>query len=315
MKLIIQIPCLNEEQTIPETLKDLPKSLDGIDDIEILIIDDGSTDRTVKIAKEHGVHHVLKLTNNKGLAKAFIFGINHSLNLGADIIVNTDADNQYFGGDIKKLIKPILDKRADIVIGNRQVETISHFSPIKILLQKLGSWTVQQLSGTTIPDVTSGFRAYSKEAALQMNVISNFTYTVETIISAGNKNLAIEHTPVRTNKKLRESRLFPSIQVYIRRSLVTMLKVYSMYRPLKVFTISGGIIFFVGFIIGCRYLFFFFQGQTEGHIQSLILSAITLIVGFQIIMMGIAADLIAVNRQLLEDIQLRVKKKEVESKD
>ena len=309
MKLIIQIPCLNEEQTIPETLKDLPKSLDGIDDIEILIIDDGSTDRTVKIAKEHGVHHVLKLTNNKGLAKAFIFGINHSLNLGADIIVNTDADNQYFGGDIKKLIKPILDKRADIVIGNRQVETISHFSPIKILLQKLGSWTVQQLSGTTIPDVTSGFRAYSKEAALQMNVISNFTYTVETIISAGNKNLAIEHTPVRTNKKLRESRLFPSIQVYIRRSLVTMLKVYSMYRPLKVFTISGGIIFLVGFIIGCRYLFFFFQGQTEGHIQSLILSAITLIVGFQIIMMGIAADLIAVNRQLLEDIQLRVKKK------
>jgi hypothetical protein len=201
------------------------------------------------------------------------------------------------------------------VIGNRQVETISHFSPIKILLQKLGSWTVQQLSGTTIPDVTSGFRAYSKEAALQMNVISNFTYTVETIISAGNKNLAIEHTPVRTNKKLRESRLFPSIQVYIRRSLVTMLKVYSMYRPLKVFTISGGIIFLVGFIIGCRYLFFFFQGQTEGHIQSLILSAITLIVGFQIIMMGIAADLIAVNRQLLEDIQLRVKKKEVESKD
>ena len=315
MKLIIQIPCLNEEQTIPETLKDLPKSLDGIDDIEILIIDDGSTDRTVKIAKEHGVHHVLKLTNNKGLAKAFIFGINHSLNLGADIIVNTDADNQYFGGDIKKLIQPILDKRADIVIGNRQVETISHFSPIKILLQKLGSWTVQQLSGTNIPDVTSGFRAYSKEAALQMNVISDFTYTVETIISAGNKNLAIEHTPVRTNKKLRESRLFPSIQVYIRRSLVTMLKVYSMYRPLKVFTISGGIIFLVGFIIGCRYLFFFFQGQTEGHIQSLILSAITLIVGFQIIMMGIAADLIAVNRQLLEDIQLRVKKKEVESKD
>jgi glycosyltransferase involved in cell wall biosynthesis len=315
MKLIIQIPCLNEEQTLPETLKDLPKSLDGIDVIEILIIDDGSTDRTVKIAKQHGVHHVLKLTNNKGLAKAFIFGINHSLKLGADIIVNTDADNQYFGGDIKKLIQPILDKRADIVIGNRQVETISHFSPIKILLQKLGSWTVQQLSGTTIPDVTSGFRAYSKEAALQMNVISNFTYTVETIISAGNKNLAIEHTPVRTNKKLRESRLFPSIQVYIRRSLVTMLKVYSMYRPLKVFTISGGIIFLVGFIIGCRYLFFFFQGQTEGHIQSLILSAITLIVGFQIIMMGIAADLIAVNRQLLEDIQLRVKKKEVESKD
>ena len=315
MKLIIQIPCLNEEQTLPETLKDLPKSLNGIDEIEILIIDDGSTDRTVQTAKEHGVHHVLSLTNNKGLAKAFIFGIGHSLKLGADIIVNTDADNQYFGGDIEKLVQPILDKRADIVIGNRQVETISHFSPIKILLQKLGSWTVRRLSGTTIPDATSGFRAYSKEAALQMNVISDFTYTVETIISAGNKNLAIEHTPVRTNKKLRESRLFPSIQVYLRRTLVTMLKVYSMYRPLKLFTIAGGSIFLVGFAIGCRYLFFFFQGQTEGHIQSLILSAITLIVGFQIIMMGIAAELIAVNRQLLEDIQLRIKKKEVESKD
>ena len=315
MKLIIQIPCLNEEQTLPETLKDLPKSLNGIDDIEILIIDDGSTDRTVQCAREHGVHHVLSLTNNKGLAKAFIFGISQSLKLGADIIVNTDADNQYFGGDIEKLVQPILDKRADIVIGNRQVETISHFSPIKILLQKLGSWTVRQLSGTTIPDATSGFRAYSKEAALQMNVISDFTYTVETIISAGNKNLAIEHTPVRTNKKTRESRLFPSIQVYLRRTLVTMLKVYSMYRPLKLFTIAGGTTFLVGFMIGCRYLFFFFQGQTEGHIQSLILSAIMLIVGFQIIMMGIVAELIAINRQLLEDIQLRIKKSKVDHKD
>ena len=314
MKLIIQIPCLNEEQTLPETLKDLPKSLSGIDNIEILVIDDGSTDRTVEVAKQHGAHHVLSLTNNKGLAKAFIYGINHALHLGADIIVNTDADNQYFG-DIAKLIQPILSKRADIVIGNRQVEKIGHFSPIKILLQKLGSWTVRQLSGTTIPDATSGFRAYSKEAALQMNVISDFTYTVETIISAGNKNLAIEHTPVRTNKKLRESRLFPSIHVYLRRSLVTMLKVYSMYRPLKVFTIAGGVTFLVGFMIGCRYLFFFFQSQTEGHIQSLILSAIMLIVGFQIIMMGIAADLIAVNRQLLEDIQLRIKKNKVSSED
>ncbi len=315
MKLIIQIPCLNEELTLPETLKDLPKSLNGIDDIEVLVIDDGSTDRTVEVAKEHGVRHVLSLTNNKGLAKAFISGINHALHLGADIIVNTDADNQYFGGDIAKLIQPILSKRADIVIGDRQVETIRHFSSFKILLQKLGSWTVRQLSGTTIPDATSGFRAYSKEAALQMNVISDFTYTVETIISAGNKNLAIDHTPVRTNKKLRESRLFPSMQIYLRRSLVTILKVYSMYRPLKVFTIAGGVTFLVGFMIGCRYLFFFFQGQTEGHIQSLILSAIMLIVGFQIIMMGIAAELIAINRQLLEDIQLRIKKNKFDHKD
>jgi len=314
MKLIIQIPCLNEELTLPETLKDLPKSIGGISDIEVLVIDDGSSDRTVEVAKEHGVQHILSLTNNKGLAKAFIYGINHALQLGADIVVNTDADNQYFGGDISKLIQPILSKRADIVIGDRQVETIRHFSPFKILLQKLGSWTVRQLSGTTIPDATSGFRAYSKEAALQMNVISDFTYTVETIISAGNKNLAIEHTPVRTNKKLRESRLFPSMQVYLRRTLVTMFKVYSMYRPLKIFTIAGGITFLTGFIIGCRYLFFFFQGQTEGHVQSLILSAIMLTVGFQMIMMGISAELISVNRQLLEDIQLRIKKDKFDSK-
>jgi glycosyltransferase involved in cell wall biosynthesis len=315
MKLIIQIPCLNEEETLPDTLRDLPKSLNGIDTIEVLIIDDGSTDRTKEVAKINGVNHVLSLTNNKGLAKAFMFGMNHALKLGADIIVNTDADNQYFGGDIVKLIQPILNKKADIVIGNRQVETIRHFSPLKIFLQKLGSWTVRQLSGTTIPDATSGFRAYSREAALQMNVISDFTYTVETIISAGKKNIAIAHTPIRTNKKLRESRLFSSIQVYLRRTLVTMLKVYSMYQPLKLFTIAGGTTFLIGFVVGCRYLFFFFQGQTEGHIQSLIFSAIMLIVGFQIIMMGISAELISVNRQLLEDIQLRIKKKEFEPKN
>ena len=232
------------------------------------------------------------------------------MKLGADIIVNTDADNQYFGGDIVKLIQPILNKDSDIVVGDRQVETIRHFSPVKIFLQKFGSWVVRQLSGTEIPDATSGFRAYSRDAALQLNVVSDFTYTIETIISAGNKNLAIAHVPVKTNTKLRESRLFPSIRVYLQRSLVTMLKVYSMYRPLRLFTLAGGATFLLGFTIGCRYLFFFFMGQTEGHIQSLILSAILLIVGFQIIMMGIAAELISVNRQLLEDIQLRIKKKE-----
>jgi glycosyltransferase involved in cell wall biosynthesis len=310
VKLIIQIPCLNEELTLPKTLEDLPKKIDGIDSIEILIIDDGSTDKTVEVAKNLGVHHVLQFTNNKGLAKAFISGINQSLKLGADIIVNTDADNQYFGGDIVKLIQPILKKDADIVIGDRQVETIRHFSPVKIFLQKFGSWIVRQLSGTEVPDATSGFRAYSRDAALQLNVVSDFTYTIETIISAGKKNLAITHVPVKTNTKLRESRLFPNIRVYIQRSLVTMLKVYSMYRPLRLFTLAGGTTFLLGFAIGCRYLFFFFMGQTEGHIQSLILSAILLIVGFQIIMMGIAAELISVNRQLLEDIQLRIKKKE-----
>ena len=308
MKLIIQIPCLNEEHTLPKTLEDLPKRIEGIDNIEILVIDDGSIDKTVEVAKKLGVHHVLQFTNNKGLAKAFISGINHSLKLGADIIVNTDADNQYFGGDIVNLIQPILTKDADIVVGDRQVETIRHFSPVKIFLQKFGSWVVRQLSGTEVPDATSGFRAYSRDAALQLNVVSDFTYTIETIISAGKKNLAIAHVPVKTNTKLRESRLFPSIRVYLQRSLVTMLKVYSMYRPLRLFTLAGGTTFLLGFAIGCRYLFFFFMGQTEGHIQSLILSAILLIVGFQIIMMGVAAELISVNRQLLEDIQVRIKK-------
>ena len=311
VKLIIQIPCLNEEHTLPSTLEDLPKQIEGIDCIEILVIDDGCRDKTVEVAKKLGVHHVLQFTNNKGLAKAFISGINESLKLGADIIVNTDADNQYFGGDIIRLIQPILNKDADIVVGDRQVETIRHFSPIKIFLQKLGSWVVRQLSGTEIPDATSGFRAYSRDAALQLNVVSDFTYTIETIISAGKKNLAIAHIPVKTNTKLRESRLFPSIRVYLQRSLVTMLKVYSMYRPLRLFTLAGGTTFLLGFAIGCRYLFFFFMGQTEGHIQSLILSAILLIVGFQIIMMGIAAELISVNRQLLEDIQVRIKKDEL----
>lgn len=309
MKLIIQIPCLNEEYTLPKTLADLPKEIEGIDSIEILLIDDGSTDRSVEVAKKLGVHHILKFTNNKGLAKAFIAGINESLKLDADIIVNTDADNQYFGGDIAKLIQPILKKEADIVVGDRQVETIRHFSPMKIFLQKFGSWVVRQLSGTLVPDATSGFRAYSRDAALQLNVVSDFTYTIETIISAGKKNLAITYVPVKTNEKLRESRLFPSISVYLKRSLITMIKAYSMYRPLRLFTIAGGSTFLLGFAVGCRYLFFFIQGQTEGHIQSLILSAILLIVGFQIIMMGIAAELIAVNRQLLEDIQLRIKNK------
>lgn len=311
MKLIIQIPCLNEEHTLPKTLEDLPKEIEGVDSIEILVIDDGSKDKTAEVAKNLGVHHILQFTNNKGLAKAFISGINESLKLDADIIVNTDADNQYFGGDIAKLIQPILEKEADIVVGDRQVETIGHFSPIKIFLQKFGSWVVRQLSGTQISDATSGFRAYSRDAAMQLNVVSDFTYTVETIISAGKKNLAIAHVPVKTNKKLRESRLFPSIRVYLQRSLVTMLKVYSMYRPLRLFTIAGGITFLLGFTIGCRYLFFFFMGQTEGHVQSLILSAILLIVGFQIIMIGIAAELISVNRQLLEDIQVRIKKDEL----
>jgi len=311
VKLIIQIPCLNEESTLAETLGDLPREIEGIDVIETLVIDDGSTDKTLAVARNQNVDHILQLTNNKGLAKAFIYGIDHALKQGADIIVNTDADNQYDAGAIPELIRPILNGTADIVIGDRQVETIRHFSPLKILLQKTGSWAVRQLSGTQVPDATSGFRAYSKEAALQLNVISDFTYTVETIISAGKKNLAIAHVPVKTNQKTRESRLFPNIRTYLQRTFVTIVKVYSMYKPLKVFTWAGGLTFTAGFAIGCRYLYFFIQGQTEGHIQSLILSAILLIVGFQIIMMGIVAELIAINRQLLEDVQVRIKKAEL----
>ena len=313
MKLIIQIPCLNEEQTLPDTLKDLPKSLKGIDVIETLVIDDGSTDHTVEAAKKHGAHHILRLTNNKGLAKAFYFGLNQALKLDADIIVNTDADNQYNAEDIEKLIEPILRKKADIVIGDRRVETIQHFSPLKIFLQKIGSWVVRQLSGTRIPDATSGFRAYSRSAAMQVNVVSDFTYTLETIISAGNKNLAITHAPVRTNRKVRESRLFPNIRTYIMRSLVTLIKVYSMHKPLRVFAIVGGTSFLGGVLLGLRYLYYYFQGD-PGHVQSVILAGVLLIVGIQIAMMGIAAELIAVNRQLLEDIQLRIKKEELDSR-
>ena len=312
MKLIIQIPCLNEEQTLPETLKDLPKSINGIDVIETLVIDDGSTDHTVEVARKHGAHHILSLTNNKGLAKAFYYGLNQALKLGADIVVNTDADNQYNADDIEKLIEPILRKKVDIVIGDRRVETIRHFSSLKIFLQKVGSWAVRQLSGTRIPDATSGFRAYSRSAAMQVNVVSDFTYTLETIISAGNKNLAITHIPVRTNRKVRESRLFPNIRTYIRRSLVTLIKVYSMYKPLRVFAIVGGISFLGGTLLGLRYLYYYFQGD-PGHVQSVILAGVLLIVGIQIAMIGIAAELIAVNRQLLEDIQLRIKKKELDS--
>jgi len=311
VKLIIQIPCFNEEQTLPATLKDLPKSIKGIDVIETLIIDDGSADRTLEVAKGCGATHTLSLTNNKGLAKAFYYGINRALKLGADIIVNTDADNQYNAKDIGKLIEPILQNKVDIVIGDRQVETIRHFSTLKIFLQKVGSWVVRQLSGTRIPDATSGFRAYSRSAAMQMNVISDFTYTLETIISAGNKNLAITHVPIRTNRKVRESRLFPNIRTYMMRSLVTLIKVYSMHKPLRVFTIVGGVSFLGGVLLGLRYIYYYFQGD-PGHVQSVILAGVLLVVGIQISMMGIAAELIAVNRKLLEDIQLRIKKEELD---
>src|SRR5881409_134772 len=235
MKLIIQIPCFNEEEQLPGTLADLPRELDGIDELEWLIVDDGSTDRTVDVARANGVDHIVRLTNNKGLAAAFQAGMDASLKLGADVIVNTDADNQYYGGDIAKLVAPILEGRADMVVGDRQVMTIEHFSPAKKSLQRLGSWVVRQASATDVPDTTSGFRAYNREAALQLQVVSKFTYTLETIIQAGKLLVAVDHVPIRTNPQTRESRLFPSMWSYVRRNGVSIFRIYAQYEPLKVF--------------------------------------------------------------------------------
>lgn len=310
MKLIIQIPCYNEEQTLPVTLNDLPQKINGIDIIEYLIINDGSTDGTVETAKENGVHHVVSFKNNQGLAKGFMAGIDACLRLGADIIVNTDADNQYCGADIEKLVKPILDGQADMVIGERPINDIEHFSLIKKKLQKIGSWTVRVASRTNIPDAPSGFRAYSREAALKLNVLSEYTYTLETIIQAGRKNMAITSVPIRTNGELRESRLFRSMGAYIKRSVFTIFRIFMMYKPLKSFTLIGSTVFLLGLLLGARFLYFYFSGNGSGHIQSLIFAAVLLMLGFQTGVIGLQADLIAANRKLLEDIQYRVRKME-----
>ncbi|MDZ7725113.1 MAG: glycosyltransferase family 2 protein [candidate division KSB1 bacterium] len=310
MKLIIQIPCFNEAETLPVTLQDLPKDIQGIDDIEILIIDDGSTDDTVNVAKAHGVHHIVSLSKNKGLAKGFTAGLDACLRLGADIIVNTDADNQYVGADIKNLVQPILQGKADLVIGDREISQISEFSWMKKRLQQLGSWVVRQVSTTTVPDTTSGFRALSREAALQINVISEFTYTLETIIQAGKKNLSITSEPVRTNRKLRESRLFKSNWGYIKRSVATIGRIYTMYEPLKMFSFIGGIFFLAGLLLGLRFLYFYVTQGGAGHIQSLILTAILLLLGVQIFIIGLLADIIGSNRSLIENILYRIKKME-----
>jgi len=315
MKLIIQIPCLNEEKTLPLVVKDIPKKIDGIDKVEILVVDDGSTDRTSEVAEELGVDHIVQLSYNRGLAYAFMVGLDTALKFGANIIVNTDGDNQYNGCDIPKLIKPILENKAEIVIGDREVDKIKHFSLTKIFLQKLGSWVVRQLSGTSIPDVTSGFRAYSKETAMQINIVSKFSYTLETIIMAGKKNIPITHVAIRTNEKLRDSRLFKSTWGYLKNSIATIVRIYAMYEPLKVFSYIGGTSFFLGFILGCRYLYFFIVESTAGHVQSLILSAILIIVGFQIILIGLLADLISINREYIENSLHRIKKSKLDLKE
>lgn len=311
MKLIVQIPCLNEELTLPLTVRDIPSSIEGIDKIEILVIDDGSTDRTSELARKLGVNHIIRFNNTKGLADAFIAGLDASLKLGADIIVNTDADNQYNGKDIAKLVKPIIEGKTDIVVGDRETHKIDHFSITKKFLQKLGSWIVKQVSNTEIPDATSGFRAYSKEAALKMNVISKFTYTLETIIQAGKKNIAIDHVQIRTNEPLRKSRLYSNIGNYIKRSISTIFRIYAMYEPLKIFFYIGALVFSPGIILSIRFLYFYLSGSGAGHVQSLILAAVFMIIGFQIIVIGLVADLISGNRRLIEDNLYRIRKLEL----
>lgn len=310
MKLIIQIPCYNEAEMLPRTIPELPRHIDGVDQIEILVVDDGSKDGTGIVARSLGVDHIVRSINNRGLSAAFSIGINAALSLGADIIVNTDADNQYNAADIEKLIEPILRGEADIVIGDRNVDSIEHFSFLKRKLQRLGSWVVRQVSGTKIPDATSGFRAFSREAALRINVLTDFTYTLETIISAGKKRMAIRHVPVRTNPMLRESRLFHNMWDYIKKSIVTIIRIYTHYEPLKIFFYIGGSVFSVGLAISLRFLYYFIFGNSQGHIQSLILSAVLLIVGFQIFLIGLVSDLIFGNRKILEEILYRQKRTE-----
>lgn len=306
-KLIIQIPCLNEADTLPSTLRDLPRAVPGIDVVEYLVVDDGSRDATATVALAHGATHVVRFRRNKGLASAFMAGLDASLRLGADYIVNTDADNQYHGADIAKLLGPLLSGEADICIGDRNMRTIAHMSLPKRLLQRLGSWVVRQVSGTSVPDTTSGFRAYTREAALRMVVVSDFSYTLESIIHAGKRRLAIAHVEVATNPRTRPSRLFGSVFSYIKKSTATIVRIYASYEPLKIFSYIGTFIFGVGFIISLRFLYYFLTGTGLGHLQSLILSAVLMIVGFQVVLIGLVADLIGGSRRLLEEVLYRVR--------
>lgn len=309
-KLIIQIPCYNEEATLGLTLSLLPRQLPGVDCVEWLIIDDGSCDRTIEVAKDCGVDHIVRFARNQGLAKAFMAGIEASLKAGADIIVNTDADNQYSADDIPTLIQPILLGQAEIVIGARPISQIRHFSPTKKVLQKLGSWVVRLASNTNIPDAPSGFRAISREAAMQLNVFNQYTYTLEMIIQAGQRGMAIASVPIRTNRDLRPSRLVKSIPVYIQKSIFTILRIFMLYRPMRFFVFLGSIPLSAGFLLGLRWLLFFFGGYDRPRVPTLILAAILILIGFQLWIFGLVADLMAANRRMLEDIQLRSRRAE-----
>ncbi len=311
MKLIIQIPCYNEEQTLPLTLADLPASLPGVDAIEYLIIDDGSSDRTVEVAQALGVHHIIRHRHNRGLAAAFQTGIEAALVAGADIIVNTDGDNQYAGADIGKLVEPILAGQADIVVGDRGVAAHAEFSPLKRFLQRLGSWVVEQAAGVPIPDATSGFRAFSREAALRLTVLSEYTYTLETLIQAGARRMKVVYVPIRTNVQTRKSRLIRSVPSFLILSAATILRFYTMYRPLRVFMMAGGILITFALILGVRFLVFYVQGNGAGHVQSLILAAILSIIGFQVGLIGLIADSVSMNRRMLEEILYRTRRQEL----
>ena len=308
MKLIVQIPAFNEEATIAQTLRDIPKKIDGISAIETLVIDDGSTDNTVDVARKAGATHVVQLRSHRGLSAAFVAGVDASLRLGADIIVNTDADNQYAGADIARLVAPIVRGSAEVVIGDREVSKSPHMSPLKRMLQRLGTWTVGLASGIRVGDATSGFRAFSREAALQINVFNPFTYTLETIIQSGNRNLGVQSVTIRTNAPLRPSRLYRGMGTYLRKSVATVFRIYTLYRPLKTFFLIGSLLTLIGAAIGTRFLWFFFQGDRGGHVQSLILAAVFLIIGFQTMLIGLVADLISVNRRLSEEVLIRLKK-------
>ena len=308
MKLIIQIPCYNEEETLELAYNDLPRHIDGIDEIEYLIINDGSKDNTVQKARELGFHHIVSFKQNKGLAHGFMAGLDACLHLGADIIVNTDADNQYCGEDIEKLVRPILEGKSDIVIGERPIDQTEHFSWKKKKFQHLGSWVVRKASGSTIPDAPSGFRAYSRDAALRINVVNAYTYTLETIIQAGQNRIAMTSVPIRTNPETRPSRLFSSMWRYMKRSATVITRSFVMYRPLAFFTSLGLIGLLIAAILGIRFLVLMAMGEGDGHIQSLILMAILAMMGFQTLTIGFLGDTIAANRKLIEDIQYRVRK-------
>jgi glycosyltransferase involved in cell wall biosynthesis len=306
-KLIIQIPCLNEAATLPATLADLPRTIPGIDTIEYLVIDDGSRDETAAVARAHGVHHVVRFRRQKGLAAAFMAGIDASLKLGADFIVNTDADNQYSGRHIVRLLEPLLSGDCDIVIGDRNIREIRHMSWHKRLLQRLGSWAVRQVSGTEVPDTTSGFRSYTRDAALRMTLVSEYSYTLESIIQAGKQRMAIGHVEVATNPVTRPSRLFDSIVGYIRRSAATIVRIYTMHEPLKVFTYIGTLVFGIGLFGGGRFLYYYFEGEASRHLASLVASAVFMILGFQVVLIGLVADAISGTRKLLEDVLYRMR--------